>query len=611
MVASDVLSRAMCEQWAQRGFVSVEGLFDPQDVAQAAKEVSGIERELSFPNREAPATNLLALSPRLARAAEQLLGSQDIRLFESQVVPARGGTASAPLAQMHSTHSLLTPPKNGSPEAVHVVVFLGSEGAMTLRADGTELAVHAAPGKAVLFRSDLFQRVEGPTQRIGLRPAKVDWVHGGNGAGFGNTVSGMPRNWVAELTTAQRTLFGFPPPGNAYWTDDTIAAVRDHYAAAVSGWSGPEGKLPAPMDMSDYIEAQTNHTPALHSLTPSVTPEAARPTLLPLPDRWAHKKDTLWATPEPTLGMSEEPGRDSTMAPVLSDAQVQAWHREGYLVVHGLFPAKLVETAVAAAHQRWEQGASLGGFPFAPELDAFNQIALHPRLLKAAEQCLGTDDLRLCQSGLMDKAHAPALGGARGERSDFAPGEQGLHQDYSNNTLVVPPRPPQLPETLNCIVYYSHNPDCGGATTAVPFSATNQAKIPRTYSVVDDWPIRRSKQHALYTHERAVEYRPGTALLYRMDTFHRGTPLKPGGRRLTHHLVIKRASAEWMGSNSFVTGVAHRSDLVARLSPWQRQALGIPMPRNPYWTDETVALLRQRYPELADADAYKVAVAKL
>ena len=46
------------------------------------------------------------------------------------------------------------------------------------------------------------------------------------------------------------------------------------------------------------------------------------------------------------------------------------------------------------------------------------------------------------------------------------------------------------------------------------------------------------------TKEKAVEYRPGTVLLYRMDTFHRGTPIKPGAERLTHHFGFKRASAE-------------------------------------------------------------------
>ena len=137
-----------------------------------------------------------------------------------------------------------------------------------------------------------------------------------------------------------------------------------------------------------------------------------------------------------------------------------------------------------------------------------------------------------------------------------------------------------------------------------------------------------------------MEYRPGTALLYRMDTFHRGTPLRPGARRLTHHLVVKQAAAEWMGrhvhntsnpfpvmcgrfrhllfsscravridSNNFVGGLCSRPEFVAKLSAWQRKALGIPLPSDPYWNAETVALLQQRYPAL-DASEYEAGAAR-
>jgi hypothetical protein len=77
--------------------------------------------------------------------------------------------------------------------------------------------------------------------------------------------------------------------------------------------------------------------------------------------------------------------------------------------------------------------------------------------------------------------------------------------------------------------------------------------------VVDDWPVRRSKHHALYAKEQAVEYRPGTAFLYSMDTLHRGTPVKDSGiPRIAHHLVIRRASAEWYAhSISIVVLQAH------------------------------------------------------
>ena len=47
-----------------------------------------------------------------------------------------------------------------------------------------------------------------------------------------------------------------------------------------------------------------------------------------------------------------------------------------------------------------------------------------------------------------------------------------------------------------------------------------------------------------YDHEMAVEYRPGTALLYKFDTLHRGTPVKPGGARFTVHVGLRRAAAE-------------------------------------------------------------------
>jgi hypothetical protein len=69
---------------------------------------------------------------------------------------------------------------------------------------------------------------------------------------------------------------------------------------------------------------------------------------------------------------------------------------------------------------------------------------------------------------------------------------------------------------MNCIMYYTSCADSGGATTGVSKRESGQALTPRTYSVVDDWPVRRSKHHALYAKEQAVEYRPGTAFLYSM-----------------------------------------------------------------------------------------------
>jgi len=47
---------------------------------------------------------------------------------------------------------------------------------------------------------------------------------------------------VAGASVAQRCVLGFPPPGHAYWTPATLAAVAARY--------GPLG-----MDLSPYAEA--------------------------------------------------------------------------------------------------------------------------------------------------------------------------------------------------------------------------------------------------------------------------------------------------------------------------------------------------------------------
>lgn len=48
------------------------------------------------------------------------------------------------------------------------------------------------------------------------------------------------KEFVAAMSTPQRNVLGFPPPGNRYWTAQTIAAVADRYNG---------------IDMQDYQQA--------------------------------------------------------------------------------------------------------------------------------------------------------------------------------------------------------------------------------------------------------------------------------------------------------------------------------------------------------------------
>ena len=410
-----MLSATLLRQWNETGAIVVQGglLISHALLQAAAQELAASPpQRIGFPSRDAPATNDIALSASLVAAVQQLLGTTDVRLFESLVFPPGVAESGVAAGRGCRAAALLDPP-SGRAEAVHVNVSL---------ADGTVSFCRGDLERPPLDSSSA-------VQLCGYRRADAEWI-AGEGSGWGVTVSGMPRNWIPSLTVDQRNLLSFPPPGSEYWTDDTTHAVSHHYASAASGWGGPEGHTPTPMDMSDYVAAKS--TPAemqvsTKVMTPPPSLDLEQPnerTLKPLPDRWHFKKSTRWATPEATLPIvPSEPD-----APVLTEEQVARWHADGFVVVQGIWPESLIDAAVAAAATLPDDQGP-GGFPFSEDMQPFNDVCLHPRFLRAAAQCLGTEDVRLVQSGSGKKKYEPLAEGTTGEQMDFIPGEQGLHQD--------------------------------------------------------------------------------------------------------------------------------------------------------------------------------------
>ena len=200
---------------------------------------------------------------------------------------------------------------------------------------------------------------------------------------------------------------------------------------------------------------------------------------------------------------------------------------------------------------------------------------------------------------------------------------------YSNNTLVVPPREPFAePEGVACIMYFS-DPSAGGTTGIVTnrdvLEVVGEQIMPRTYAVEGPrgadsterpYGIRADNKHPLYSRaEHALEYRPGTVLLYRFDTFHRGTPVNPllpkGQGRFTLHVGLRRARAEWTSMHATVIRNGSYPKLfIGGLSPHQRSVIHYPLPGHPYFTRETIRLVAERY-EGFDPAPYLAAVVEV
>jgi len=328
---------------------------------------------------------------------------------------------------------------------------------------------------------------------------------------------------------------------------------------------------------------------------------------------------------------------------VLTRAQIASWRERGFAFVCGVFPIELVAALRTAAVASFPASGtpaaaaitdfgSDGRLTFPSRCEAFNAVTLHPRLLAAVGQLLGVTvgELRLTQSDLW-----PKYGRDAGERESAHNDDQRMHVDYPNHTLAHPP-PWRAPEAVELILYFDRVEDCGGATAVVPRDGDGDPAyrwpIIDTPGVGDlDWVNDRTQAEAyfaaqrpnlaawrqnLYGRERHVRFAPGDVLLYRHDTWHRGTPLLPGRLRLAHNITYRRASAEWI--STLHTGWAWSAyardkffeKLIARATPAQRGVLGFPPPESPYWCTETLAAVEARYAAYGiDMAPYRAAVA--
>ena len=199
--------------------------------------------------------------------------------------------------------------------------------------------------------------------------------------------------------------------------------------------------------------------------------------------------------------------------------QIQRWKDSGALLLDGLLPDKLVQAARNQASARYPQpcdappdyqrpyGQSLTShirFPMETVvLGALNDVTVHERLLGAASQLLGTSNLRITQSNILPKY---------GETNQ-ADGDQHLHHDYGANQFLAPPL--LSPEAVIVIVYYSDARQVEGPTAFVREASAQDFER----SAFKDTPSGGTASSNVYSRERVVNYRPGTCLFFRVDTW--------------------------------------------------------------------------------------------
>lgn len=342
------------------------------------------------------------------------------------------------------------------------------------------------------------------------------------------------------------------------------------------------------------------------------------------PNPYAHLEPDAWWHP---IELSNRPDTG-----LLNSQEIQKFREEGFVVVKGLWPeARMLQAAaeakevfpeddVIAAYQRGPRPRVLSEMPWvsfgerSPDL-ALNYMTIDERVLGAVAQLIQVDpmDLRLSQSHVIAKYGHLVDGKIEGD--------QDIHVDYGNNTLMVPPKTSK-PEAVACLCYYSDVDQSGGSThfaraksgeltnyTPERFNPPNFVFGTDNGSAATATGPRSPEQVAeRYREERPVYYKPGTCILYRLDAWHRGTPAALGQVRHTHHHVWRRKDAEWVNWQSLAPRMSRMpTRYMAQLSVLQRTVLGFAAPGDAYWNEETIDAVGQRYAGM-DMTAYRDAL---
>jgi hypothetical protein len=115
-----------------------------------------------------------------------------------------------------------------------------------------------------------------------------------------------------------------------------------------------------------------------------------------------------------------------------------------------------------------------------------------------------------------------------------------------------------------------------------------------------EW-ISQSGKPELYDVEVSAAGPAGTVVAYANDTFHRGTALRePHGARYTIHVNFRPQGVDWISRHPWqkYTNSPPWHDFVVSATPSQLALFGFPRPGHHYWTKDTIAGTKERYPGL-------------
>ena len=238
-------------------------LGDPRDGDAGRRFRPGQFRGLKDAPTGDPALDTLALHHRILDLVESILRTKHVLLYQAETFAKYSGASDyeQPLHIDETNHTLLPPRRDGRYRQVQLFLYLSdvteargatrvvSRGhtarlphgdlffheAGRVHLDEHEVAAVGPAGSVLAYAADTVHRGAAMTEpgagrfffNLAYRPAGVDWVGALPWPRRGTDPAVRP--WVEALDLRQLLAIGFPPPGHAYWDDETRAATQARY----------------------------------------------------------------------------------------------------------------------------------------------------------------------------------------------------------------------------------------------------------------------------------------------------------------------------------------------------------------------------------------------
>jgi hypothetical protein len=285
-MSGGLFSEELKSRWRTDGWCVVENAFSGDLLARAQEAVwslfptademdSGADNERTAPWRtsdapwpefpfESEALNHLVVHEALIEAAEELLETTDVRLYQGTLTAKYSNQSSGFNQLLHTdypNHTILVPRGDAGYQQLETYIYLNDVSAangatkMVSRRLTADIAVErhtlsfdeyphlyddpgeaAGPaGSVVAYRPDVYHRSVDRTEpgvtrfmlHVAYKPAGAEW--GGYQAWPFKGFSMAWFNFVRGASVRQLTAVGFPEPGHPYWNEQTLAGVKARY----------------------------------------------------------------------------------------------------------------------------------------------------------------------------------------------------------------------------------------------------------------------------------------------------------------------------------------------------------------------------------------------